>query len=38
MRAYFIAENRIREGREGSSADDWLEARRQLEAEAGSRA
>jgi hypothetical protein len=34
IRAYFISQDRIREGRPGSSADDWLEARRQLEAEA----
>lgn len=34
IRAYFISENRIREGRPGNSSDDWLEARRQLELEA----
>jgi hypothetical protein len=34
VRAYFIAERRILEGIPGSSADDWLEARRQLQAEA----
>jgi hypothetical protein len=38
MRAYFIAERRMREGIEGNSADDWLEARRQLLVEAGHRA
>jgi hypothetical protein len=35
MRAYFIAERRMREGIHGNSADDWLEARRQLLVEAG---
>ena len=34
IRAYFIAEDRLRAGRPGTSADDWLEARRQLEEEA----
>src|SRR5262249_49275392 len=34
IRAYFISEHRTREGIPGSSADDWLEARRQLQAEA----
>jgi Protein of unknown function (DUF2934) len=38
MRAYFIAERRMREGIHGNSADDWLEARRQLLVEAGHRA
>ena len=38
IRAYFIAEYRTREGILGSSADDWLEARRQLQAEANRRA
>ncbi|MGH8093815.1 MAG: DUF2934 domain-containing protein [Chthoniobacterales bacterium] len=33
-RAYFISERRMREGIPGNSADDWLEARRQLQAEA----
>lgn len=37
IRAYFIAERRTREGIPGSSADDWLEARRQLQAEADPR-
>ncbi len=35
MRAYFIAEHRMREGIHGNSADDWREARRQLLVEAG---
>ena len=35
MRAYFIAERRVQMGIPGSEADDWLEARRQLEAELG---
>ena len=34
MRAYFIAEGRIKSGVAGDSAHDWLEARRQLQAEA----
>ena len=38
MRAYFIAVRRMRESIEGNSADDWLEARRQLLVEAGHRA
>jgi hypothetical protein len=38
IRAYFIAQHRTREGIPGSSADDWLEARRQLQAEANGRA
>jgi len=38
IRAYFISQHRMKEGRPGSSADDWLEARRQLEAEAKRRA
>ena len=33
MRAYFISERRTREGIPGNSAEDWLEARRQLQAE-----
>jgi hypothetical protein len=37
IRAYFISEHRTRHGIPGSSADDWLEARRQLEAEADRR-
>gem|GEM_PF-2715547 len=37
MRAYFISEDRMREGRPGTSADDWLQARRQLEKEAEER-
>jgi len=36
LRAYFISEQRHRDGIPGSSADDWLEARRQLQAEAAS--
>lgn len=36
MRAYFIAERRVQMGVAGSEHDDWLEARRQLEAEFGS--
>ena len=35
MRAYFIAERRVQMGIPGSEHDDWLEARRQLEAELG---
>jgi len=38
IRAYFISEHRTRKGIPGSSADDWLEARRQLQAEADRRA
>ena len=38
IRAYFIAEQRMREGRPGSSDNDWLEARRQLKDEAAQRA
>jgi hypothetical protein len=38
IRAYFIAEQRMREGRPGSSDNDWLEARRQLQDEAVQRA
>jgi hypothetical protein len=34
LRAYFIAERRVREGLPGDSSHDWLEARRQLVAEA----
>jgi hypothetical protein len=34
MRAYFISQERLREGRPGSSDTDWLEARRQLEEQA----
>jgi len=33
IRAYFISEQRVREGIVGNSTDDWLEARRQLQAE-----
>lgn len=35
LRAYFIAERRVQMGIPGSESDDWLEARRQLEAELG---
>jgi hypothetical protein len=38
IRAYFISQHRMRENLPGNSADDWLEARRQLEAEASRRA
>jgi hypothetical protein len=38
LRAYFIAERRMREGLPGDSGHDWLEARRQLAAEAEIRA
>ena len=38
IRAYFIAEQRVREGRPGSSDNDWLEACRQLQDEAAQRA
>ncbi|MBA2436714.1 MAG: DUF2934 domain-containing protein [Chthoniobacterales bacterium] len=34
MRAYFISEWRAQNGMPGDSAHDWLEARRQLQAEA----
>ena len=37
MRAYFIAEWRVQNGIAGDSAHDWLEARRQLQEEAGKR-
>lgn len=33
IRAYFIAERRMQHGIPGSEAEDWLEARRQLESE-----
>lgn len=36
LRAYFIAERRVQMGIPGSEHDDWLEAKRQLEAELGS--
>lgn len=35
LRAYFIAEKRSQNGGGGDSSGDWLEARRQLLAEAG---
>ena len=35
LRAYFIAERRMLSGIPGDSAHDWLEARRQLQEEAG---
>lgn len=35
LRAYFIAERRVQMGIPGSETDDWVEARRQLEAELG---
>ena len=38
LRAYFIAEKRIQLGLPGDSDHDWLEAHRQLQAEAGHRA
>jgi hypothetical protein len=38
LRAYFLAEERMRKGIEGNSGHDWLEARRQLLAEAAGRA
>jgi hypothetical protein len=38
MRAYFIAESRARSGHDGDSASDWMEARRQLLAEAAGEA
>ena len=34
LRAYFISEWRMQNGIAGGSADDWLEARRQLKQEA----
>lgn len=33
LRAYFIAERRVQMGIPGTEHDDWVEARRQLEAE-----
>lgn len=30
IRAYFISEQRLREGRDGDPVSDWLEAERQL--------
>ncbi len=38
LRAYFLAEERARKGVAGDSAHDWMEARRQLLAEAAGRA
>jgi hypothetical protein len=38
LRAYFISEWRMEHGIAGGSADDWLEARRQLQEEAAQRA
>ena len=38
LRAYFLAEQRLREGIAGDSSHDWHEARRQLIAEAAGRA
>jgi len=35
IRAYFISEQRKQRGAPGDSAHDWLEARRQLQEEAG---
>jgi hypothetical protein len=35
LRAYFIAERRLKLGLAGDQAHDWLEARRQLREEAG---
>ncbi len=35
IRAYFISERRMQSGAAGDSADDWLEAVRQLQEEAG---
>jgi hypothetical protein len=35
LRAYFIAERRMKLGLPGDQAHDWLEARRQLRVEAG---
>jgi hypothetical protein len=37
LRAYFISEWRTQNGIAGDSAHDWLEARRQLQQEAGER-
>jgi hypothetical protein len=37
LRAYFLSERRMREGLPGDSGHDWLEARRQLMAEAQAR-
>lgn len=37
LRAYFISEWRAQNGIEGDSAKDWLEAKRQLQEEAGKR-
>jgi hypothetical protein len=37
LRAYFISERRHRLGLPGDTSSDWLEARRQLVAEAGRR-
>lgn len=34
LRAYFIAENRVRAGLHGDPSNDWIEARRQLLEEA----
>jgi hypothetical protein len=38
LRAYYISERRIAEGRVGCSDSDWLEAERQLQAEARNKA
>lgn len=38
IRAYFISEQRMQNGVPGVSTHDWLEARRQLQEEAGQRA
>ncbi len=38
IRAYFIAERRMKDGAPGDSAHDWIEARRQLQEEAAERA
>ncbi|MFZ4682699.1 MAG: DUF2934 domain-containing protein [Terrimicrobiaceae bacterium] len=35
LRAYFIAERRQADGRDGDEHGDWVEAERQLRAEAG---
>ena len=35
LRAYFLAEKRLQQHLPGDQAHDWLEARRQLRAEAG---
>lgn len=35
LRAYFLAEHRVRGALPGDQAADWIEARRQLRAEAG---